>query len=76
MSPSAGAISAETEHTIPVERLVERVLSKSSSSPDRLGSNVEEMRTAILKALAPFREIVEVRAEVFDSNGSRQTLGS
>ena len=77
----ARTISAETGHAIPVERLVERVLSKSSSSPERLGVGVEQMRAAVLDALAPFardglvREIIEARAEVFESDRSRQTPG-
>lgn len=69
-------ISSETEQTIPMELLVERVLSKSSSSTERLGTSVERMRTAVLNALAPFahdgsiKEIVEARAEVFESDRS------
>ncbi|HEY8125445.1 MAG TPA: class I SAM-dependent methyltransferase [Methylocystis sp.] len=72
----AEEISAETEQTIPMELLVERVLSKSSSSTERLGASVEQMRTAVLNALAPFaqdgsiKEIVEARAEVFESDRS------
>lgn len=66
-----GAIRVETEQTIPAERLIDRVLSQSSSSPARLGSEVEAMRGAMAEALEPFardgfiHEIVEARAEVF-----------
>jgi len=66
-------IRVEAEQTIPVERLIDRVLSMSSSSPARLGGDVETMRRAVAEALAPFarnglvREVVEARAEVFKS---------
>ena len=65
-------ISVETEQTIPIERLIDRVLSMSSSSPKRVGDEVERMRAAMCEALSPFaldgliREIVEARAEVFE----------
>lgn len=73
-------IASETEQTIPIELLVMRVLSKSSSSSERLGAGVNQMRTAVLKALAPFardgliKEIVEARAEVFESDRSTLAL--
>lgn len=56
-----------------MELLVERVLSKSSSSTERLETRIEQMRAAVLNALAPFahdgliKEIVEARAEVFEN---------
>ncbi|WP_041927308.1 class I SAM-dependent methyltransferase [Methylocystis sp. SC2] len=65
------AIISETEQITPMELLVERVLSRSSSSKERLGVRVEQMRAAVLDALAPFardgllNEIVEARAEIF-----------
>jgi SAM-dependent methyltransferase len=64
-------ISVETVHAIPIERLADRMLSMSTSSPDRLGDEVPAMRSAMLAALAPFasdgviEETVEARAEVF-----------
>lgn len=76
----AEEISSETEQTIPMELLVERVLSKSSSSTERLGASVEQMRRAVLNALAPFahdgsiKEIVGARAEVFESDRSPLVL--
>jgi hypothetical protein len=68
-------ISVESEQTIPVERLIDRVLSMSSSSPTRLGNSVGRMRAALRVTLKPFaldgliNEIVEARAVVF---GRRQ----
>lgn len=76
----AEEISSETEQTIPMELLVERVLSKSSSSTERLGASVEQMCRAVLNALAPFahdgsiKEIVGARAEVFESDRSPLVL--
>jgi len=57
---------------IPVEWLVDRVLSMSSSSPERVGNDKEAMGVAIREAVTPFavdgliREAVEARAEVFE----------
>jgi len=70
-----GTISVETAITIPVERLADRILSMSTSSPDRLGDQVPAMRRAMCEALAPFAvdgmigETVEARAEVFGRDG-------
>ena len=67
-------IRVEMEHMIALERLIDRVLSMSSSSPARLGDDVETMREAMAEALAPFarnglvKEVVEARAEVFRSD--------
>lgn len=67
-------ISVETAQTIPVERLIDRVLSLSSSSPARLGAEVEEMRKTMARVLKPFardgfvQEIIAARAEVFKSD--------
>jgi SAM-dependent methyltransferase len=71
----SGTISVEAAHAVPVERLADRVLSKSTSSPERLGDEVPAMREAVRKALAPFAadgfvmDIVEARAEVFERAG-------
>jgi SAM-dependent methyltransferase len=65
-------IRVEGTYTIPIERLVERVLSMSTSSSARLGDEVPVMKTAMREALAPFaadgmiEDIVEARAEVFE----------
>ena len=65
-------IRVEGTYAVPVERLVERVLSMSTSSPERLGDEVPAMKSAMREALAPFaadgmiEDIVEARAEVFE----------
>ena len=65
-------ISVETLYPTPVDRLADRVLSMSSSSPERIGEAVPEMRSAMRAALAPFArddtviDVVEARAEVFE----------
>jgi SAM-dependent methyltransferase len=67
-----GAIRVEGSYAVPVERLVERVLSMSTSSSERIGDEVPVMKTAMREALAPFaaedmvEDIVEARAEVFE----------
>lgn len=67
-----GAIRLEGTHAVPVERLVERVLSMSTSSSDRLGDEVPVMMSTMREALAPFaaegmiEDIVEAQAEVFE----------
>ena len=64
-------ISVEATYAVPVERLADRVLSISTSSPERLGDQVPEMRRAMYDALAPFaadgviEKTVEARAGVF-----------
>jgi SAM-dependent methyltransferase len=70
-----GSISVEAAYSIPVERLADRILSMSTSSPARLGDEVPAMRIATREALAPFapdgviEDIVEARAERFESVG-------
>ncbi len=70
-----GTISVEATYAVPVERLADRILSMSTSSPERLGDEVPAMRSVMRAALAPFAaagvidEIVEARAEVFDRVG-------
>jgi SAM-dependent methyltransferase len=67
-----GTIRVEGAYAVPVERLVERVLSMSTSSSERLGDEVPAMKSAMREALAPFaadgmiEDIVEARAEVFE----------
>jgi SAM-dependent methyltransferase len=67
-----GAIRVEGTYAIPVERLVERVLSMSTSSSERLGDEVPAMKSAMREKLAPFghdgmiEDIVEARAAVFE----------
>jgi hypothetical protein len=65
-------IRVEGTYAVPVERLVERVLSMSTSSSERLGDEVPAMKSAMREALAPFAtdgtidDIVEARAEMFE----------
>jgi SAM-dependent methyltransferase len=64
-----GAIRVEATYTVPVERLVERVLSMSTSSSERLGDKVPLMTSAVREAFAAegmIEDIVEARAEVFE----------
>jgi hypothetical protein len=67
-----GTIRVEGTYAVPVERLVERVLSMSTLSSDRIGDEVPVMKAAMREALAPFaaegmvEDIVEARAEVFE----------
>jgi SAM-dependent methyltransferase len=67
-----GTIRVEATYAIPVERLVERVLSMSTSSSERLGDEVPAMKSAMREELAPFardgmiEDIVEARAAVFE----------
>ena len=69
------SISVEATYRVPIERLADRVLSMSTSSPERLGHEVPAMRSAIIEALAPFAEngavedVVEARAEVYGRVG-------
>jgi len=71
--PHAKPVRPDGERqAIPVEWLVDRVLSMSSSSPERVGNDKEAMGVAIREAVTPFavdgliREAVEARAEVFE----------
>lgn len=72
-----GTIRIETAATITVERLADRILSMSTSSPERLGDNAPAMRSAMREALKPFaaegavEEIVEARAELFERAAAR-----
>ncbi len=67
-------ISVEAAYAVPVERFVDRVLSMSTSSPERLGGDEPAMRSAIRAALAPFasdgvvEETVRAWAEVYERN--------
>jgi SAM-dependent methyltransferase len=67
-----GTVRAEGIYVAPVERLVDRVLSMSTSSSARLGDEVPVMKSAMREALALFatdgmiEDIVEARAEVFE----------
>lgn len=64
-------LGIELSQVIPIERLVERVLSMSTSSADQLGDDKEQMAAAVRQATSPFavdgliQEIVEVRVEIF-----------
>ena len=64
-------VSVEAEQAIALTDLVDRVLSMSTSSPERIGADLGALRASIGAALAPFaeggilREIVEARADVF-----------
>ena len=68
--PSA-TIGVEGTYAVPLERLADRLLSMSTSSPERLGDKVPAMKDAMREALAPFavggmiEDVVEARAEVF-----------
>jgi len=69
----SGKIRVEATYAVPVERFADRLLSMSTSSPERLGDKVPAMRSAMREALAPFaaggaiEDIVEAQAEVFAS---------
>ena len=77
-----GTISVETATTVPVERLADRILSMSTSSPERLGDDVPAMRSAMREALAPFaadgkiEDIVEAQADVFDRAAARPSAAA
>ena len=68
--PSA-TISVEATYAVPLERFADRLLSMSTSSPERLGEKVPAMKEAMREALAPFavggmiEDVVEARAEIF-----------
>jgi SAM-dependent methyltransferase len=72
-----GTITVETAAAIPIERLADRILSMSTSSPERLGDEAPAMRSAMRDALAPFaadgaiQDIVEAQVEVFDRAASK-----
>jgi SAM-dependent methyltransferase len=73
----AEAIRVEGTYAVSVERLVERVLSMSTSSSERLGDEVPAMKSAMREALAPFarggmiEDTVEARAVVFERAGEQ-----
>jgi SAM-dependent methyltransferase len=68
----SGTIRVEASYAVPPERLVERVLSMSTSSSERLGDDVPAMKIAMREALAPFavdgmiQDFVEAQAKVFE----------
>jgi SAM-dependent methyltransferase len=70
-----GTIRVEGTYAVPVERLVERVLSMSTSSSERLGDEVPAMKSAMREKLAHFatdgtiEDIVEARAALFERAG-------
>ncbi len=70
-------IRVEATQHIPIDRLADRVLSMSTSSPDRLGDDIPEMRRAMREALLSFaadgviEETVEAQADVFESAGQK-----
>ncbi len=72
----SGKIRVEATQHLPIDRLADRVLSMSTSSPERLGDDAPEMRRAMREALIPFaadgviEETVEAQADVFASVGS------
>ena len=72
-----GTIRVEGTYTVPIERLVERVLSMSTSSSERLGDEVPAMKSAMREKLAPFaaagmiNDTVEARAALFERAGSQ-----
>ena len=66
-------MTVETSYEVPIERFADRMLSFSTSSPERLGeSAAEEMRRAVIEALTPFAtdglvtDAVEARGTVFE----------
>jgi SAM-dependent methyltransferase len=65
-------IGIEASQSLPIERLADRILSMSTSSPERLGEAVPEMRRVLREALAGFAtdgvldEVVEAQAQVFE----------
>ena len=67
-----GTIRVEGTYSVPIERLVERVLSMSTSSSERLGDEVPAMRSVMREKLAPFAaagmitDTVEARAALFE----------
>ena len=69
----AGAIVSECKGAVTVGHLVDRVLSMSSSSRDRVGANEPALRVAMATALEPFarngliKDVTAARAEVFAS---------
>ena len=75
-------VRVETAYAVPVERFADRLLSLSTSSPERLGDEVPAMRSAMREALAPFaaqgaiEDIVEAQAEVFTSASVSEGLTS
>jgi len=69
---STTTIRIEAAYAVPVERFADRLLSMSTSSPERLGDKVPAMRSAMGEALAAFaaegmiEDIVEAQAEMFE----------
>jgi SAM-dependent methyltransferase len=67
----AGTVTVETTYLLPVALLAERILSHSTTSPEKLGARVADMRDAVGEALAAYAtgglidDIVAARAELF-----------
>ena len=65
-------ITVETTYLVPILLFAERLLSRSTSSPPRLGDRISEMRDAMGEAMAPFAtdgvidDVVAARADVFE----------
>ena len=76
-----GAIRTETAYNVSAALLVDRVLSRSTSSPEKLGDRIPAMRREMLEALAPLaadgaiRDVVEAQADVYERAASRQGRG-
>jgi SAM-dependent methyltransferase len=71
----SGTISVEGTYAVPVDRFADRLLSMSTSSPERLGDEVPAMKRDMRTALAPFaadgiiQDVVEAEGEVFGRAG-------
>jgi SAM-dependent methyltransferase len=69
---ASGTIRVEGNYAVPVERFADRLLSMSTSSPERLGDEVPAMKSAMREALTPFaadgviEDVVEAEAEVLE----------
>jgi len=74
---ATGEIAVEHRQRIGVEALVERALTRSTTSPARLGDRIEAYRAGMRQALAPFfpngeaEEIVEARGRIFERTAFR-----
>ncbi len=72
-------IAVECEQDIALTALVDRVLSMSTSSPDRIGADIGALRDAIGAALGPFakggvlHEVIEARADLFTAEKLNST---
>jgi SAM-dependent methyltransferase len=76
----SGTIRVEGTYAVRVERFADRLLSMSTSSPERLGDEVPAMKSDMRAALAPFatdgviQDVVEAEAEVFERAGVNESL--